>query len=951
MSYQKIDTNCEIKYEAFRNITLYKNKKDVIINKIIDKFYRKEFAMKIKDKVYIELDELSKAAIEKGLKGVTALEIAEILEVQRNVVSQYLNELCREGKAIKINTRPVYFLHNNSVVTSSEIEEKHEDKDPFTKLIGYNGSLKEQVEQCKAAAVYPNRGLPITLTGNSGVGKSYMAKLIYDYAVYKNVIEESAPFITFNCADYANNPELLSATLFGYKKGAFTGAEKDATGIIEASDGGYLFLDEVHRLSPEGQEKLFLFLDQGKFRRIGETNKWRTAKVRFIFATTEKLDDVLLDTFRRRIPIFVDIPSIDKRSVSERLSMIYSFYLNEAKKMGKDLIINRNVVNSLISINGNGNIGLLKNIIISSCANSYRNKINEDIIEIDIRDLPGSFKNIANIDKIICYENIRISRNEEENNKVHYQNNNENLIIKEELKIVLKLINNFNISIIDKEKFKKLSNGSLNKIFNEMVFNNGYIEKDILTYKLVSNVVDNSLISLQQSYGVKNYGNTSKIITYLLIVFKNICNEDNGLSSEYKQYIKILKKKLSKSYLITKKVVEIIEKTLDYEFNDILKIILILYFNSIVSADNCKCNAIIVAHGYSTASSIASVANTFFEEFIFEPFDMPIDVTTMTVIKKIKEYLSSVNTDNGTIVLVDMGSLNEIYDELKNSVNGHVGVINNISTRLALDVANRIINNDDIEDIVKKCSDNNKTEYRFYKAPNKKKTIVVTCISGIGTAEKIREILTKCIGEADIEIIAKDYNSVVNITKAEFENMGYNVGLIISTTPLKINGIKVIELQNLIKSESDGAVEEFLEGVVKKKTIDEIKNDMIKLFSLQNILNQLTILNPDKIVEEVDKIINNYEISLNTKFQGDLKLALFIHISTLIERLVLRESITSHPDEEKFKQCHSDFIKLSEEIFRYVLKEYRVSLSLAEIVIIHDIIYYRFTRDKNIDNE
>ncbi len=911
--------------------------------------------MKIKERVHMNLENLSEKAIENGKKGgVTAQEIADILNVQRNVVSQYLNELCREGgQSIKINTRPVYFVHKNSIVSNTEIEADNDKKDPFIKLIGYNGSLKEQVEQCKAAAVYPNKGLPITLTGGkSGVGKSYIASLIYEYALYKKVIDDLAPFVTFNCADYANNPELLSANLFGYKKGAFTGAEKDTTGLIEAANGGYLFLDEVHRLSPEGQEKLFLFLDQGKFRRIGETNKWRNAKVRFIFATTENLDEVLLDTFKRRIPIFVEIPSLDKRNVSERLSMIYSFYLNEAKEIDKDLTINRNVINSLISINGNGNIGLLKNIIISSCANAYRNNMDKESIEINIKDLPKDFKNTTNLKDILCYENIKVSRNENEVNTVNYLNNNENSLIKDEIQVILKLINNLNISVINMEKFRKLSSGSLNKIFNEMIFNNNHIEKDILTYKLISSVVDHALVSLQQSYGVKVYGNSSKLITYTLIVFKNICNEDKILASEHKAHLKILKKKLSKNYLIASKMVEIIEKTLDYECYDVLKIFLTLYFNDLVSLDKCRCNAIIVAHGYSIASSIASVANTLFEEFIFEPFDMPIDVSTTTVVKRIKEYLANVNTDSGTIVLVDMGSLNKIYDELKNVVNGHVGVINNISTKLALDVANKIINNEDIEEIVKECSDNNKTEYRFYKAPKKKRAMVVTCISGIGTAEKLRGILTKCIGEADIEIIAKDYNSIVNNAKSDFENIGYDVRLIISTTPLKVDGVKVIELQNLISSDSESVIEEVLDGVVKKKNIDDIKNDMIKFFSLQNILNQLTILNPDKIVNDVDKIISNYEINLNKKFEGgDLKLALFIHISMLIERLVLRENIKSHPKEENFKQCHSDFIDLSEEIFRDVLKKYGVSLSLAEIIIIYDSINSRISREGSLDNE
>ena len=195
-------------------------------------------------------------------------------------------------------------------------------------------------------------------------------------------------------------------------------------------------------------------MDQGRYRRIGETNRWRSAKVRFIFATTENLDEVLLDTFKRRIPIFVEIPSLDKRSVSERLSMIHNFYLNEAKEIGRDLIISRNVINSLISINGSGNIGLLKNIIISSCANAYRNNLESEVIEINIKDLPREFKNKTNIKNIFCYENMKICREKAEENSVQYLTNNESTLIKEEIQAILKIINNLNASVINEEKFK-----------------------------------------------------------------------------------------------------------------------------------------------------------------------------------------------------------------------------------------------------------------------------------------------------------------------------------------------------------------------------------------------------------------------------------------------------------------------------------------------------------------
>lgn len=80
-------------------------------------------------------------------------------------------------------------------------------------MIGADGSQKNVIERCKAAVSYPPDGLPILITGESGVGKSFLARLIHQYAVSSAVISESAPLVVLNCADYANNPELLSAAL------------------------------------------------------------------------------------------------------------------------------------------------------------------------------------------------------------------------------------------------------------------------------------------------------------------------------------------------------------------------------------------------------------------------------------------------------------------------------------------------------------------------------------------------------------------------------------------------------------------------------------------------------------------------------------------------------------------------------------------------------------------
>ncbi len=186
--------------------------------------------------------------------------------------------------------------------------------------------MARSIEQLKTALYYPENGLPVLLTGESGTGKSYMVKIVYHFCLANDLIKEDARMITLNCAQYANNPELLTSHLFGHVKGAFTGADEDHRGIFEEANGGILFLDEVHRLNAEGQEKLFTYLDQGIIYRMGETNNPRKVNTRLFFATTEDLNSVFLSTFIRRIPVQIELPPLEQRTQNERLEMIYDFF-------------------------------------------------------------------------------------------------------------------------------------------------------------------------------------------------------------------------------------------------------------------------------------------------------------------------------------------------------------------------------------------------------------------------------------------------------------------------------------------------------------------------------------------------------------------------------------------------------------------------------------------------
>lgn len=908
---------------------------------------------KNKDRIFNTLKTLSLNLDVMTNKGVTTEEISEELKISRTIVSHLLNELYSEGKIIKINTRPVYFI-DKEVYESNSILQKHTASkgaailkgrnDPFIKLIGSRGSLKEQVKMCKSAAAYPPNGLPILLIGNTGIGKSFMAQLIYEYAKNYELVKEDAPYIVFNCAEYANNPELLSANLFGFVKGAFTGADKDKAGLLEEADGGYLFLDEVHRLTPEGQEKLFLFLDKGIFRRLGETNNWRSSKVRFIFATTEDPEVCLVSSFLRRIPLVVNIPALSKRPIHEKLQMIYNFYQNEAKNIGTDIIVSKQVIDSLLKADIAGNIGKLINAIKYSCARAYDISIigNSKILRIHLHDLPDDIK--GKVDFILngsILSSMFISRNDQKD--FSCDEVSENTKIYKETEKLFELVQNFKNKEVNIQDFKKAINIILNNILDNIIFKNIENYSNTVFYSTTKKVIENVLSVMENLYGIKYYGNATIVFTYLIYIIQNDIVESLKAIYDLEDSINTIMGIFPKEFLIAEKMVKLIEANLDITINRLVLVYFTLYIKTFNSdKNNNTVTAVIISHGYSTASSISSVANRLLGQFVFEAFDMPIEMPTQEIMHKVCGYLKSIDTSSGIIILVDMGSLEEIYKSAASYVNGDIGIVNNITTQLALEVGNRLKLGDPIEKIISESVLNNNNMYKFIKYDKDKKDgIVVTCMTGIGMAAKIRDLLAECLINNDVEIIAYDYNKLKgNGIKDEiFKN--YNVKLIIGTSSPDIAEIAYLSLEDIILGKGYNILEKALINITEEKNVKEINQAIIKLFSLQNVLKNITILNPDKIIDQVEIIVNELEMSLGVCFANDLKISLYIHICCLIERLVMKEPILTYKGLEEFKHCHKQFINYALKSFSVIADVYKVEIPVSEIGYIYDIIHLK----------
>lgn len=899
---------------------------------------------------------------------LTAQNIGDILGLRRNEVSHYLNLFNKEGQAIKINSRPVYFIHRETLekklsvslqeTVYSSLDEILEVKNnakgkgvghPFDKVIGSKGSLMSEIEQCKAAVTYPPNGLPILITGQSGVGKSYLANIMWEYAVINEIVDEKAPFVTLNCAEYADNPELLTSNLFGHVKGAFTGADSSKAGLIEEADGGFLFLDEIHRLSPNGQEKLFLFMDKGIYRRMGEHESWRKAKVKFIFATTEKPNEVLIPTFLRRIPIIIELPALQARPLEERFYMINYFFREESINIGMDITVSQNVVNMLLNNTIPGNVGQLKNIIKYACAKAYLKhrdtKGGDEAITINISCLPEALlngneagENITRF-QIENSEGLRINRHD---SSLKQYTRYGNTLIEDLYRDIFGAYDGLLAGRLDKSSYIDSSFKTIDKYFDDMFFDKKDGARLDIKSDVLKRVVGGVFEFIRDNYRLKLFNNTKLIISnYIEYRMKSGFMHDTDKYKNKRSLSDYLKNEYNKEFGLVQLIIKHIESNLDVKLQEDL-IVLTLYIKGLNrDIDINRIRAVIIAHGISTASSIANVANRLLGQYIFESFDMPMDMSINSIIKQLLDYIKDTDTSQGIIILVDMGSLEEIYMSLEPVYDGTIGIVNNINTQLALNIGNKIIEGFDIEKIIAGIEKNNFFRYKIVQGrKHRKKAIITTCITGIGTAAKIRDLLEDVVGRSrdNIAIMAHDYISLKNNGKKDDIFKEYEVIGIVGTTKSSIEDIPFISVEDIISGTGEQELGKLLGDVLDEESIENINRRIVKSFSLQSVLNYLTILNPDKVINDIEEMIKTVEEELGQRFTNSVKISLFVHISCLIERLIKKEPIESYNDLEEFVQCQKSFIRIIRKSFSVIEKTYRVNINDAEIGYIYDII-------------
>lgn len=907
--------------------------------------------------------------------GVTTQEVAQALGIQRPNASKDLNSLVRAGRIQKSDSRPVRYY----VSADIQVAPKHtdfgseglaaktvsgngntrgdsqsngtpsanqgdkyvasymespdspfltkptagrrygalpEEQDIFARLIGVNGSMRNAVEQAKAAILYPPKGLNCLITGPTGSGKTYFAHAMFRFAVNSGVISGDKELIVFNCADYANNPELLMSHLFGYAKGAFTGAEQDKLGIIDQADGGILFLDEIHRLPPEGQEMVFYFMDHGTYSRLGESAKKHQADVRIIGATTEDPGSSLLATFVRRIPINITLPAFNQRPASEQLELVKMMVAQEAGRIQRRISVTEDVIRALIGSVSYGNIGQLKSNIQLVCARGFLNHMHQAEIAITMEDVPEGIRSgivaltkerekNAELSKILeprilvdPHENlldIKTDAYELPYNLYDIIGDKAALLAADGLD--QEAINQFittDINIHLKSFYK--DHGFTFNAENKLA---EFVEEKIIdtTNHIYEMLKDRLGYDLQQNF---LYAMSLHISSFLK---KLASGEERQTNDNIRQMVAAYPEEFRIAQSIREYLSQVFQVRIPVSEDYYLAVLLI---SLVANQKEGKIGVVVAAHGETTASSMVKVVTQLLGVDQVQGVDMPLDMSPQIALEKIKQAVTQVSEGSGVLLLVDMGSLATFGKTITHDTGIEVRTVDMVTTALVLEAVRKasVLGSDldSIYDSLKSFNGYGSGELTAAATPHKPPALLAICASGEGTAIRIKEMIQRALTDQQQQELMVLTQSVVDL-KQRLPQLKENYQIIASTGIVDPKlAAPFIPLDQFIDADVGDLISRLLaeNGKAPEAVSPAVTNEQIQITAMNFIEENFTFLNVKKLFPLIWGFVE--ELVAACGFTGEksqpLKINLAMHTAGMIERMLVKEPLSITLDQE-----------------------------------------------------
>lgn len=374
-------------------------------------------------------------------------EIIEFLQI----LSTFISQAITIQKLIEEETQPF-------IVENIRLRQELSKKYRFGNLIGKSPRMLQLFEQIELIAESKSS---VLLIGESGTGKELIAS-----AIHYNSPRKDMPFIKINCA--AIPETLLESELFGYRKGAFTGATSDKKGKFEIADGGTIFLDEIGEMSLPLQAKLLRVLQEKEVEPIG--GKPKKVDIRIIAATNAELEELIqqkrfrLDLYYRLNVIRLDIPPLRERK--EDILLLAKYFIERySKENDKDIhSITPEAIKLLESYDWPGNVRELENLI-------ERAVVLNQTGYLDVKDFPEVLEKISSLEKVpylISSGDVEFSSIPEQSLDLYDGRVYETVIGEVEKKLILYALKKFKYTKTKAAKFLGINRNTLEKRIKEL---------------------------------------------------------------------------------------------------------------------------------------------------------------------------------------------------------------------------------------------------------------------------------------------------------------------------------------------------------------------------------------------------------------------------------------------------------------------------------------------------
>lgn len=927
--------------------------------------------------------------------GVSAAEVAERTGRDRANVSRELNKLAREGFLEKRPGRPVLFLPRtvaensggkSDAAPSRKVKSSEDSKfenptawerrtpsiasrssfDPLKirlpvdlaatalgELVAATGTLREACEKGMAAVLYPPSGLHTLIIGPTGSGKSTFARAMHSFAIESGAWPPNAPFVSLNCSEYSQNPNLLMSQLFGHVKGAFTGAYADKVGMVERASSGMLFLDEVHRLPPQGQEMLFQIIDRGTFRRLGETGNERRANLMLVAATTEEPSSYLLQTFLRRIPVVISMPSLDEWKPSERYALIQKLLAEEADKLSLPVRLSPEALSYLMRASFPGNVGELKSRIQVACFRAFlssaeRGFEGELVVGLDaFREARASILNRYSSERPTRKRDSDISTAPGVRSPSGGSGRFSAIPVSVPAgdlrrtgiseRAILDALEAEVRTYVDNLLFRSNESGGAEGLSQEEISG--------LCDPKVRNVLREALPEIASRYGMT----LSARALYALSV--HITHRLRSRSSEASVIPSAVARSnpgammamdvsgVDEKYIAASKdLADVLEKRLNVRpLPGEIGLIARIFQAEVAGVGGSGVAILLALHGNGVARETANVVREVLGQDIVIPVDLGLSWSLAEKARAIAAALEGKGSSRGACVLTDMALPPFLASEIASKAGVDVKIVDSASLPLILDVASRsLIPGISLAELV--------GEVHVGRPPGRVdlrpagdswfedgKSVLVTAQSRV-SAERIRELLMTVFSEATEEgLCVLTLCSPQDAVGASGAGSGARFLAVAGMTPTELEGRQFISLQDIVSGEGLQVLARLLQRAgfsvpegpaIRRRLLQKLSTDLLG--------EQLTFLKPERLAGSCLKVLERIEEAMGVSYPTGACVRFMVHLACLVERLLLGQPVLEHPQAAALFSTYTVLESVMSAVLKDIEQEFGCSIPLGE---------------------